>query len=70
MSRKHPQNGPSLSKASQTKRASRPVPSPGRREAEQNQNARDAEKTRQFNKRLRNDMDGFVKELSKRLKGD
>jgi hypothetical protein len=47
---KHPQNGPSLSKAPPKKRKTVLAASPARRQAELEQTARDCAKTREFNK--------------------
>jgi len=47
---RHPQNGPTFSKAPPKKRNGMPVVSPARRQAEQEQTARDCAKTREFSK--------------------
>jgi hypothetical protein len=50
MSKQHPNNGPSLSKAPPKKQRLSASPSPTRRQAELDQTARDTAKAREFNK--------------------
>jgi hypothetical protein len=47
---KHPGNGPTFSKAPPKKRRSKDPPSPVRKQAELEQQARDAERSRRFDK--------------------
>lgn len=64
MMAKHPRNGPSLSKA--TYKADRPslAPSPERRRAAQEQDARDADKSRRLHQEI--NKDGILAYLRRR----
>jgi hypothetical protein len=65
---KHPYNGPTFSKP--TVKMPRPaVPSPGRIQAEEEQMARDAAKSRRLHKLLHGDMRAFLSELGLIPKG-
>jgi hypothetical protein len=56
-------NGPTLTKATYDhKRPKYDPPSPDRRMAAREQSARDADKSRNFRRRMKEDVDGLIKE--------
>jgi hypothetical protein len=62
MSRKHPQNGPSLSKP--TIKHSRPTPpSPARQKAELEEAAREAHNSRTVHRQIKTDLPAFIQRV-------